>query len=282
MHRLTSTPILILVSLTVSFFIAVFIQFSGPSEQLSVLFGAASFVFGTIVAFFISMSTSRLNDIGQTLNQEDANYAAIYKLSAVFGKLTQDTARNLIDLYLQDQIDHYLEDFESTRLTFNRLVEFIVNIKPVGEKENSVYSKLLDYIEKLQNDRVRVISQVKSKLLPYEWVTILTLAAIILFCIFSLNNHSTISIFISVLLSTAIVMIVLILRDLAMLRWKEQTWIWSCLDETFHALETLPYYPAVAVKEGRIKLAKGDRVRLVSYKHPYPDFRDKEVVEKQV
>ena len=281
MRYFFTTQRVVIFSLIVSLLIAIFAPTAGPNGQLNVLFGAASFVFWIVIAFYISMSTTRLNDLGQALNQEDANYVSIYKVAAVFGEEIQDKLRKRIDLYLQDQIDHYLSDFEQTHATFDNLVNFIVSINPNNEKERLVYGKLLDYVDRLQHNRIRIIALAKSKLLFYEWATILTLAAIILFCIFALNDGSLVSIIVSVLLSTSTIMLILILRDLVFLRWKEQMWIWSCLTETFQGLGLSPYYPQSSVDEGRVTLKKGVTVRLVSYPNRYPDFSNKRIIEKK-
>jgi hypothetical protein len=71
----------------------------------------------------------------------------------------------------------------------------------------------------------------------------------------------------------------LVLRDLNYLRWKEQFWIWKCLKETFLEIGLLPYYPQLAIESKRAITKKGEKVRVVNYVSPYPNFSDKEVKE---
>lgn len=280
MPKLTSTPFLSLVALII--FVCVGFVLPNPIQtgQLEILFGASSFIFGVIIAFFISMSTTRLNEIGQILNQEDANYVSIYQFSSVFGENVQKQARRLLDIYLQAQIDFRLRDFEKTLPTFLDLSGFITGLKPKSEAETQVYSGLLSALQKVQQNRIRIISLVKQNLLFYEWTIILTLAAIVIFSIFSLNDHSLVSVGVSAMLSTSVVMLILVLRDLTHLKWKEQSWIWSCLRETFLEIGLTPYYPSGVINEKRVHIYKGELARVVTYKRPYPDMADKEIVEK--
>lgn len=274
-----STQVGIVLSFIIFSLIAILVPKFGSNGQVEVILGAATFIYGIIVAFFISFATNRLNEVSQLLNSEDSTYIAIYRLVVVFGKEKQNEVKLLIDSLLVSSIDHYLRDYYKTKKEFESLVGFVLDLKPGDKGQEQAYSSLLSLIQKTQDNRTRINALVKQEMFLYEWVVLYVLNAVILFCIFYLNNHSFASIAISVLLSTSTVTLLLILRDLTHLRWREQVWIWESLRCTFEEMDLLPYYPARAIKEKRIKLDKGEKCRVVHYPHKYPDFADKEVTE---
>ena len=103
------------------------------------------------------------------------------------------------------------------------------------------------------------------------------LLSIILFSIFYVKDNTIPSIIITVLLSTSSVMLLLIIRDLNSLRWKEQTWIWDPLAQAFKEMDLLPYVPEMLIKLGRVTYPKGTKVRVANYPKKYPDFTGKKV-----
>ena len=83
---------------------------------------------------------------------------------------------------------------------------------------------------------------------------------------------------ISVLVSTASVMLLLVIRELDSLRWKEHGWIWEPLEDLFSDLDLLPYYPAEVISEGRAVPKKEAKVRIAYYPKQYPDFTGKKII----
>ena len=272
------TSVGMVLSLLIFSLLAVYVPGVGSDDRIKTLLGTTTFMFGVIVAFFISQSTSRLNALGDVLNSDDANMVKIYRMARIFGKQVQNKVRNLLDEYLIAQIDYYLEDYEYSGKAFERLCHGTVSIKPNDTTEQSeAYKILLELVNDCQENRTKVISLVKRKLLASEWVITLTLMSIILFSIFYLNDGAAISIIISVLLATAMATILLVLEDLNSLRWKEHSWIWVSLRRTFLDVGLLPYYPNDIIKKGRAKVEKGDRIRVAYYSRPYPDMRGKKI-----
>lgn len=100
---------------------------------------------------------------------------------------------------------------------------------------------------------------------------------VILFTLFYINNNTLPSIIITVLLSTSAVIILLILRDIDALMWKEDKWIWVPLEQAFKEMDLLPYFPDSVLFPGRVKLKKGEKVRVAYYPREYPDRSGKKV-----
>jgi hypothetical protein len=262
--------------------IAIFFPGKGPDNQVEILFGATTFVFGIITAFFISINMSRLQDLSTMLNSENANLIMVYKLSKLFTENEQKKVERLLDEYLVSQIDYYLQDYQLTRPYFDKLSSYLLSLKPHTKRQEEVYNKYVDILANSETNRMKIISLTKQGTAKYEWMLIILLATITLFSLFYLNNGSLMSIIFTILLATAIVSIILILRDLSSLRWREQKWIWNNLDETFKTIGLTPYYPVAVIKEKRAKIKHGQKVRLASYPTPYPDMTGKQIKEVQL
>lgn len=264
--------LLVLIVLTLT---AIYIKGAGPNSWVVALLSVATFLFGIFGAFIMQDRHKRLDELRRTLREEDALFITIYRLSELFGKNIQSKIQKAIDNYLIETIDYKLKDHSLAHDKFLELYDAVKNLKPKGEMQVQAYSKLLDSINQANKNRRRVEHLAKNKLFAFEWLTLITLLAVILFSMFYINTNSTISIIITVLLSTSAVLFILLLRDLNSLFWKEQKWIWEPVDELFEELNLLPYYPSPLIELKRVKLSKGTKVRIAHYPHPYPDMGGK-------
>lgn len=277
MRNNISTKVVIIISLVFFTGLALFVPSFSQNNQIEVLLGATTFIYGVIVAFYISFSTNRLNEVGQVLNSEDATFVSIYRIAQVFGEEKQKKLQGLLDNLLISSIDYHLRDYDKTAENFKVMSDFVINLKPETEAQVEAYSILLGLIQQNQHNRTRIIALIKQGLFFYEWLVLIVLNSVVIFCIFYLNNHSIASIIISTFLATSTIILLFILRDLTNLAWKEQVWIWDSLKQTFNEIELIPYYPLDTIKEGRAKPSKGDRVRVATYSNVYPNFTGKKV-----
>jgi hypothetical protein len=200
----------------------------------------------------------------------------------VFGSERQKELQSLLDKLLTGSIDYYLTDYAKTAGEFKAMSEFVMQLEPETKAQQEAYSVLVGLIGKNQQNRTRITALVKQRLFFYEWLVLIALNCVVIFCIFYLNTHSIASIIISTFLATSTVILLFILKDLTNLIWREQVWIWDCLRQTFIDMDLIPYYPAAVIRKGRARPLKGDRIRSVNYPHPYPNFTDKKVVEIEI
>jgi hypothetical protein len=273
---------LVLFSFFLFVLIAVFLPGPGSNNIMGTLFTVASFLFGIIIAFSINNSIGRFNKIVEALKADEAHLLNLYRLSGCFDQKIKEKIKKLIDEYLIAQIDYYLIDYKYSNKKFFELADFITGIKPKNSHQEIVYEKMLDATSELALNRKQVEVNLSLSMVPFEWVCVLTLLAIILFCIFYSNNGQTVMVVTSVLMSTAAVILALILRDLDNLIWKESYWIWENLNQLFEEMNLLPYYPKGVLVSGRAKISRGQKVRVAIYPNPYPNFEGKIIKEFEV
>lgn len=267
----------ILLCLAAVSFIVLFFDFRGDRDEFSTLLSATSFIFGSFMAFSIANSQSRLNKIDETIKSDEGLLQYIYKISSLFGDEVQKDVRKLIDNYLIDQLDYYLVDFRYSGKSFNKLFDYLIHLKRYNKAQDSAYSQMMGFLQSSSVNRQKIEALVGQRVQKFEWMTILTLLSITLFFILYTNTGSNLSNFITIVVTTAFISLVLLLREIDTLRWKETTWIWDPLVELFKDLDLLPYFPEDVIKKGRYKVAKGEKIRLASYANPYPNMEDKKV-----
>lgn len=248
----------------------------GPNDHIVNLLQVASFIFGILIAFYTVSSHNRFNSIAEALQQENGSLLSIYHMSEMFGKKTVNRIRKLVDAYYVDSIDYYLTDYNMTKETFMKLFRYVFDIKPKTEAETDVFQSMIDCLTENIKNRKRVESLVKARMSVFEWIILVALMAVMVFCLFYLNDGSIVSILITILLSTISVVMLYILYDLESLKWQYEGRIWNPLQDTFREFDLMPYYPRNVILEGMLNQAKGE-IRVAFYPSKYPEMGDKKV-----
>jgi len=266
-----------ILSVAVFLALAVFVPGGGLSDFFLTLLSIATFLFGIFVGFTIADRHTRLRAIRRELRENDSRVLDIYRLSSLFGKKVHDVTRKNIDEWITATIDYRLTEFYLAVPKLGKLYDYVLTLKPKTSKQQVAFSQMIDVLENIGLSVKRVRYRVTDKVSRFEWYTILILGGIILFCLFAMNANTYASIIVVVLLSTSLVTIILVLRDLDSLLWKEQKWIWEPLCDLFHELKLLPYIPDEVIYLERASFPKGMKYRYVNYPNPYPSIEGKKI-----
>ncbi len=240
----------------------------------------SSFIFGIIVAFTMANRHSRFNALKQSLREQDALLLNVYTLSKVFNKGYAEKTRQKIEKFLVSTIDHHLIDFDKSTDLLNDLHLFLAKSKTRNKVQEQAKSNMLNNMDELTKIGKRISYNVKSKMMVYEWVSLITLACIIIFSLFYVSTGSIVSTLIVSALSTSLVLFLFIIKELNDLHWQELEWLWLPLGELFIDLRLIPYFPEDIFNEGRVKikkLAHLKKVRVAHYIDPYPVMKNKQI-----
>jgi len=243
------------------------------------ILGVSAFLFGLLIAFTISNSHSRLNEIRDKLREQDALLLSISYLSKNFDSNIFKIIKNKIDELLISQIDYNLIDFDiKTPEKLRELYDYIEKIKFKGRPQIEAHEKMLDALNDILKIHEAISYRVKNKMRGYEWISLFLLGGIILFCFLALNNKSPISIIVLSIFTSAISLLFFILSEIESLGWQESNWIWEPLVNLFLELKLLPYFPKGIIKKKRVnigKLVKTNKIRIAEYPFPYPNMKGK-------
>ncbi|MBT3985696.1 hypothetical protein HOD38_02665 [archaeon] len=267
----------VIISVIVFTLVAIFLPGKGMDELVLALLSVSSFLFGIFMAFSVSDRHSRQKEVRATLKYGDAYVVNLYKLAEAYSGEVGKKTQKLLDNWLVDTFDYFLHDFHKTLPKFYKLFDYIINLNPQTKKQHALYDEMITNLQNqvISNKKVRYL--VHDKISRPEWISILTLAGVIIFCLFFINTNTFFSILLVVLLSTTLVTIVMVLRDLDSLFWKEQKWVWDPAIDMFNEIGTLPYIPQVCIDIKRVKVEKGLKYRSADYPHPYPNMKGKKV-----
>jgi hypothetical protein len=275
----------LLLFFVVFFILAYFIKGNSSVEFKETIFYGflviSTFIFGIIIAFSIANRHTRLSSIRESLRRQDAVLLDIYLLSKGLGKSFSNKIRQKIDELLVLQIDFKLIDFSNKNIEKIKEAYSLVESERDGnDLHDDLLKKLLENLSDLLKIHKEVSHQVKNRMMSYEWLTSIILGAIILFCLFYINNNSILSVLAVSFISASLILLLLVLRDLNSLEWQEQEWIWEPLSDLFTELDLIPYFPAEIFKQRRVKIEgiKGlSKARLAYYPKPYPNMEGKTI-----
>ncbi len=271
-----------IIALVIFFLIAIFLPGPGYSDYVFVVISVASILFSIQIAFSIATNQSKLSQINEILKYDEGIWLFIYQLSLNYDEQSQLEVKNLIDSYYMEQIDYLLKDFRLTNDSFFKLFRYIEKLHPHTKVQEATYGEMINLLGESTKNRKQVEALVSQSMSKFEWFSILGLLFVLILLLFYINTQSLISIISTVFLSMSALVLVLILRDLDNLRWREESWNWQPLENLFYDLGLLPYYPKVILDAGRIKLKKGQKIRIAEYPNPYPDMSGKVIKEIEV
>jgi hypothetical protein len=273
------TKIIIAFAVVFFSFIAFTVRFA-PDDSVKEHFGTISFLFGIFLAFSISTSMTRFNRVVEKLEKEESLLLYIYNISGFLGKETQKHIQVKIEAYLISQIDYFLQDYKNTHKEFMELFLYIVHdvdLQKDDKHKENIYDDILSTFKTLSENRKQIEVAVQNPMTGLEWICINVLLTILLFTIFYMNVGTGISILISILMASTAFTFVMILQELNSLQWKNNKWVWDDLTTLFKELELLPYYPKEIIDSGKYTIQSGNKVRIVTYPHQYPDNSDKRI-----
>lgn len=259
--------------------VALFYRGDGLEGNMDKILSMTTFLFAIILGFSTANRKQRLNSIRSLLRKNDAIILSIYEASKMYGDTIVNKTRLLIDKMLIAQIDYSLRDFDKTTPELIDLFDHSYELK-VKNEDKSGKDTMMSGAKELLMSQKEIIYWIKDRMMLFEWISLLILCSIILVCIYSLSDGTALSIVVLPLISTAVILLLLVIRDIDNLSWQEDSWIWNRLIDLFNELDLPPYLLNVLFKNKRLnknKLNLPKEYRLVDYRHPYPNFEDKVV-----
>ncbi|MFC2143533.1 hypothetical protein ACFLQN_03980 [Candidatus Aenigmatarchaeota archaeon] len=239
-----------LISFIIFLVLALTIHGNGPSEDITLILTISTFIFAILIGFFIARANSRFDEMRRTCAKEDAFFLSLYKTSQIIGGKFAKRIGDLIDEYYIVSYDSELTNYayKEELPYFLKMWDEVIKLKI---KTSVTYQRLLNTLTSIEEYRNVASTASKEKIGYGQWTVLIILSFVILFNLFFIKTSEIHSIIITVLLSTALVIILLILRDLQNLKFGgEKSLLAESGQEIFESIGKLRYYNEKFLKKG--------------------------------
>lgn len=219
----TALILLIIISFAVAYFLP------GIGKEGSVDGNTIAFIgilFGIIVGFFIADLYSRYQGIRDNAAVDASSLSTYY----AFAKILGDNAKNkkwivkqkrLIKNYIHKFMPLPWQRYGETEPEFSAIFDSLREVKYDSDKENETFSNILAMFSAHSDAREKLVMYGKDKLSWGEWLVVLFLGAVLLASLFLTNDGSIISIVFTGAISSAILILLFVVKDLNNLNFGE-------------------------------------------------------------
>lgn len=237
----------------------VFLPAREPLQNIELILTVSTFLFAILAGFFISRLNSRYDKIISFINDEDSYWLSFYRSSLVIGGKFVDKIRDEIDKYYIAAYDsevgnyYYKQTAKNLENVYKELYKLKLSSSPKAE---SAFGNMLNYLTSIEIARNQSSVSTRERLTAGHWLILLLLASIIVFCMFFLDLPQPYSQILTVLLSTVLVLVLLIIRDLQNLKLGGYALSIESGQEVFEYIGKLRYYPQFLVNDGTVDIPK--------------------------
>lgn len=241
---------------------------AGYNDEINLVLTVSSFLFAILSGFFITRLNTRYDKIVESIGEEDASWLALYQTARIIGPDFAKRIGNLIDQYYILAYDYFLGNYyKATSPIYFKVYEEFRDCKM---KENvKIEAATQAFVGKLEDiELCRNMSSIytEQKVTSGQWLVLITLGLIMVVCLFVIRSSSFFSQLTTILLSTTIVLVLLITRDLQLIRVGGQDVLLESGLEMFDFIGKKRYFHQMYIKNGRYKIPAGADYRLGIHK----------------
>ena len=197
----------------------------GPVTESTITF--IGILFGIIVGFFIADLYTRYQGIRDNTGTDSSCLSTFYFFAQILG---QNKKNKKWLKKVEDRINNYIKKFmplpwerySETQKEFDALGDSLKEVKYDTAKENETYSNILNVYNQHSEARENLVMFGKDKLSWGEWLVSLFLGVLLLASLFYIKDTSIVSIVFTGAITSAILLLFLVLRDLNNLNFGEQ------------------------------------------------------------
>lgn len=244
-----------LIALIIVTIAVIYVPTQESAENIQIILTMSTFLFAILAGFFISSFNSRFKAIKDYIAEEDAYWISLYRTSILLGKKFQGKIKKIIDNYYITVYDFQLGEYYKYNSKYlgeihQELSKF--KSKPEGKFIGLMVMECYN-IEKNRNKSSVLTSE---KVTKGQWSILFILTEIIILSIFSLRTPLLYSQITTIMFSTALILVILILRDLQNGRVRGTSILTETGQEIFESIENLRYYNQKQINSGYSRVPK--------------------------
>jgi len=234
----------------------IFIPVAEAGDDIITILTISTFLFAIIAGFFIARLNSRYDKMREFVADEDSYFLSLYKTSKFFGKKIEKKVTDHIDDYYVTVFDYDLGTYKVSSKHFHAIYDELnkIELSKKGQKAQQSFDDMVGYLSKIEVSRNKASVIFSEKLSSGQWIILLTLVGIIIFSQFVLRVPELYSHIVTVLLTTVLILVLLMMRDLQKFRLGGELLLTESGQEIFDFMEKPRYYNQKYLKERTIKI----------------------------
>lgn len=182
-------------------------------------------LFGLIVGFFITHLYSRYNGIRTSAALDSTSLSSLYFLATIMREKDKQLVKEL-----KNKINNYIEKFMSlpwhryseTEKEYSAIGDVLKKIKIKNKKDAETYRQMLSVYTQHSDIREKLITYGMDKLSMGSWLVIYFIGFLLLTSLFYIKDTSIESIIFTALISSSVLILIIILKDLNNLDFGER------------------------------------------------------------
>jgi len=223
-----------------------------PIDLGDTIITVVAFLFGIIAGFYIVVTTTDYNSIKNILASETAKWISLYQNVIIYDEPTSKKLSSLIDAYIRRAFDYEVMDYErGTREEFAKTTTVIRGL-PMKQDISPVYEKIGNTFDDIIQTRQQLAVLGTRTLQMFQWIILITLAVLFIFSLYGLRTGELFFDVVTVAISSSIVLVLLLIRELDLYLWNEKTFGYDIFQNVLASIGQLPYYPAESIYKRRI------------------------------
>ena len=251
-----------------------------PDELGNTILTVIAFLFGIIAGFYIVVTTTDYNSMKNILASETAGWISLHQNVLIYDKQFADKLSLLIDKYFVQAFDPEIIDYaKSTTAEFENIRTFTTDL-PYKEDQATLHGVIRGNVDSIIAARQQLTVLGTKCLSSFQWIILWALATSFIFSLYGLRTGELFFDLVTVVISSSAVLILLLIHDLDLYIWNEQTFGFDIFQNVFRSIGQLPYYPVESLNDGRVRPQEKE-YRIGSYVD-YPKSKERKIEIRKI
>jgi len=259
----------LLIVIFISFVFVFIIPISGEAnEEIQAILGMVGLLFGILVGFFITELWSRFQRIRDDVSVEVSGLQTYYLYLQGFDSFPRHRdwikkEQMLIDKYVREFFKVEWTDYGKIDPYFNDIMKSLGDVKELKtNREVETFTNLFPILNEVTTAREKLFMYGKDRLDTVEWVVLISLASILVVSIMIIRVAALSSLLLSGTLISAIVTLLLLLRDLNNLSFGEEMISFEPYETIFDVIGMPRFYLKKDIESKRVIPPKNTKYRI--------------------
>lgn len=274
LKRIVFYVVLLIVLFSLIFLVPInFIQ-----TDVSSLFTATTVVWAIIVGFFMAAALTNYSNLQSLISSETAGLISLSHFVKFSEPSLGKEVNESIDSYVIKAFDYEISDYiDETESEFGKIMEIAYKVK---NKDTNLFVGMVSSISDLIKCRQEISLAGRKIMNLSSWIVIAILTIINISLLYSIRSSEIISIIFTIIISLSMIIVLFLLKDIDSNTFAEEKLAFDIYQDVFREIGKLSYYPEISIAKGRIRIPKGQKVRIGKYKN-FPKSFEKVIVIKQ-